>query len=108
MVTVMSGPFPLRSVRRLNLTGLTKTVQGQWRTQDFPGEEGDNNHKKGTGAPTYYLVKFVEKVHENEEKWTERFSASHLDPFRPFESNRVEQHNMCAVQADKSNKTAPQ
>ena len=35
----------------------------QWRIQDFP----EGMRQPWMGAPTYYLVNFSQKLHENEE-----------------------------------------
>ena len=53
------------------------TMCYQWRIQDFP-EEGALTPKGG--APTYYLVNFSQKLHENEEILGQRGGAH---PSRP-------------------------
>ena len=40
--------------------------------------QGKKPKLKGTGVPTYFLVKFPPKLHENEENWIGRREASKI------------------------------
>ena len=40
--------------------------------------QGKKPKLKGTGVPTYFLVKFPQKLHENEENWIGRREASKI------------------------------
>ena len=62
---------------RLRLRLSLHRSRNQWRIQDFP-EEGALTPKGG--APTYYLVNFSRKLHENEEILGQRGGAR---PSRP-------------------------